>query len=78
MGNKMIEENIDKLYKHIEYPSMPFAIDDTVYYIEKVSERGGLPGYKIIKCILSYKKKLSISIIILFKRFTKFFLDVII
>ena len=37
--------------KHIEYPSMPFDIDDTVYYMEKISERGGLPGYKIIKCI---------------------------
>lgn len=37
--------------KHIQYPSMPFDIDDTVYYMEKVSEKGGHPGYKIIKCI---------------------------
>ena len=37
--------------KPLEHPSMPFDIDDTVYYIEKVSEQGGVPGYKIIKCI---------------------------
>lgn len=37
--------------KYIEYPSMPFDIDDIVYYIEKVSERGGHTGYKVIKCI---------------------------
>lgn len=37
--------------KHIKYPSMPFNIDDTVYYMEKVSEQGGRHGYKIIKYI---------------------------
>lgn len=35
--------------KRIEYPSMPFDIDDTVYYMEKVLEQGGHSGYKIIK-----------------------------
>ena len=37
--------------KHIEYPSMPFDIDDKVYYMKKVLEKGGHPGYKVIKLI---------------------------
>ena len=35
--------------KHVEHPSMPFDIDDVVYYMEKVLEQGGHSGYKIIK-----------------------------
>lgn len=33
------------------YPEMPFEIDDLVYFIDRASEQGGLPAYRITKLI---------------------------
>lgn len=40
--------------ENIQYLPLPYDIDDTVYYMEKVDEVGGHPQYKIIngKCIV--------------------------
>ena len=41
--------DLRKTEKSLQYPSMPFDIDDVVYYMEKASEISGHSGYKIIK-----------------------------
>lgn len=38
--------------ENIQYLPLPYDIDNTVYYMEKVDEVGGHPKYKIIKCIV--------------------------
>lgn len=38
--------------ENIQYLPLPYDIDDTVYYMEKVDEVSGHSRYKIIKCIV--------------------------
>lgn len=36
--------------KQLYSEPLPYDIDDVVYYMEKVSEVGGQPNFKLIKC----------------------------
>lgn len=36
--------------KQLYSEPLPYDIDDVVYYMEKVSEVGGHPGFKLTKC----------------------------
>ena len=48
MGNMIRGNSMKK--KQLYGESLPYDIDDVVYYMEKVSEIGCHPGFKLIKC----------------------------